>query len=313
MDGMVDRVKLDTLVSRQHTLKSAIGCVGIGLHSGEQVRLMLHPAEPGTGILFRRTDVGVDIPARFDLVSDTRLCTQIGLPDRPEARVGTVEHVMAALAGLGIDNAVVALDGPEVPVLDGSAAPFVFLIDCAGRVAQDAPREMIEILHPVRVGTDEAFAELRPGAAGLDMALCIDFAAPAIGRQALTLSLTEAGFRQRLADARTFALLSEIDSLRAAGLARGGSLDNAVVVDDARVVNPEGLRGADEFVRHKMLDAVGDLALAGAAIQGRFIGHRSGHALNNRLLRALFADRSAWRQAPMEPAWASYRMPAQAA
>jgi UDP-3-O-[3-hydroxymyristoyl] N-acetylglucosamine deacetylase len=313
MDGMADRLKLDTLVRRQNTLKSSIGCVGVGLHSGQQARLMLHPAEPGTGIVFRRTDLGVDIPARFDLVSDTRLCTQISLPDRPDAGVGTVEHLMAALAGLGIDNAVVALDGPEVPVLDGSAAPFVFLIDCAGRVSQDAPREVVEILHPVRVGTDDAFAELRPGGAGLDMALCIDFAAPAIGRQALTLSLTEAGFRQRLADARTFALLAEIDALRAAGLARGGSLANAVVVDGAKVVNPEGLRGADEFVRHKMLDAVGDLALAGTGISGRFIGHRSGHALNNRLLRALFADRSAWRLSTVEPTWTSYRVSAQAA
>jgi UDP-3-O-[3-hydroxymyristoyl] N-acetylglucosamine deacetylase len=307
MDGMTERMKPDALGRRQHTLKSAIGCVGVGLHSGREVRLMLHPSQPGTGIVFRRTDLGIDIPARYDLVADTRLCTQISPADRPDVRVGTVEHVMAALAGVGIDNAVVALDGPEVPVLDGSAAPFVFLIDCAGRVAQDAPRDVIEILHPVRVGSDEAFAELRPGGAGLDLAMSIDFAAPAIGRQALSLSLTEAGFRQRLAEARTFALLAEIDSLREAGLARGGSLANAVVVDGARVVNPEGLRGEDEFVRHKMLDAVGDLALAGMAINGRFIGHRSGHALNNRLLRAVFADRSAWRLAAAEPAWASYR------
>jgi len=304
---MTDRMKPETLARRQHTLKAAIGCVGIGLHSGREVRMMLHPAPPGTGVVFRRTDLGVDIQARYDLVADTRLCTQLSLPDRPDARVGTVEHLMAALAGLGIDNAVVALDGPEVPVLDGSSAPFVFLIDCAGRVAQDAARDVIEILHPVRVGTDEAFAELRPGGTGLDMAMSIDFAAPAIGRQALSLSLTETGFRQRLAEARTFALLGEIDQLREAGLARGGSLANAVVVDGARVVNPEGLRGQDEFVRHKMLDAVGDLALAGAGISGRFIGHRSGHALNNRLLRAVFADRSAWRLAAPEPAWASYR------
>ncbi len=312
MDGMTERMKPETLARRQHTLKNAIGCVGVGLHSGQQIRLTLHPAEPGAGLVFRRTDLGIDIPARFDLVSDTRLCTLLSLPDQPEARVGTVEHVMAALAGLGIDNAVVAVDGPEVPVLDGSAAPFVFLIDCAGRVAQDAPREMIEIVRTVRVESGDAFAELRPGAAGLDMALSIDFAAPAIGRQALSLSLTEQGFRQRLADARTFALLSEIDALREAGLARGGSLDNAVVVDGARVVNPEGLRGEDEFVRHKMLDVVGDLALAGAGITGRFVGHKSGHALNNRLLRALFADRSAWRMSALEPAWA-YRVSAEAA
>jgi UDP-3-O-[3-hydroxymyristoyl] N-acetylglucosamine deacetylase len=313
MDGMTEWMKPETRATRQHTLKTAIGCVGVGLHTGHQIRLTLHPAKAGSGILFRRTDLGLDIPARFDLVSDTRLCTQLCLPDQPEARVGTVEHVMAALAGLGIDNALVALDGPEVPVLDGSAAQFAFLIDCAGRVAQDAPRETIEILHPVRVEAGDAFVELRPGAAGLDLALSIDFAAQAIGRQALSLSLTEQGFRQRLADARTFALLSEIDALREAGLAQGGSLANAVVVDGARVMNPEGLRGEDEFVRHKMLDAVGDLALAGTPITGRFVGHKSGHALNNRLLRALFADRSAWRLAPLEPAWASYRVSAQAA
>jgi UDP-3-O-[3-hydroxymyristoyl] N-acetylglucosamine deacetylase len=312
MDGMTERMKPETLARRQHTLKTAIGCVGVGLHSGQRIRLRFYPAEAGSGVVFRRTDICVDIPARFDLVSDTRLCTQLSLPDRPEARVGTVEHVMAALAGLGIDNALVALDGPEVPVLDGSAAPFVFLIDCAGRVAQDAPRETIEIMRTVRVEAGDAFVELRPGGAGLDLALSIDFAAQAIGRQALSLSLTEQGFRQQLADARTFALLSEIDALREAGLARGGSLDNAVVVDGARVVNPEGLRGADEFVRHKMLDAVGDLALAGAAITGRFVGHKSGHALNNRLLRALFADRSSWRVSALEPAWA-YRVSAEAA
>jgi UDP-3-O-[3-hydroxymyristoyl] N-acetylglucosamine deacetylase len=273
----------------------------------------LHPAEPGTGIVFRRTDLGLDIPARFDLVSDTRLCTQLSLPDRPGAAVGTVEHVLAALSALAVDNAVVALNGPEVPVLDGSSAPWVFLIDCAGRQTQDAPRETIEILRTVRVEAGDAFVALRPGNAGLDLSMAIDFTAPAIGRQAMSLSLSEHSFRRTLADARTFTQLAEIDALRTAGLARGGSLDNAVVVDHARVVNPEGLRGADEFVRHKMLDAIGDLALAGCPIQGRFVGHKSGHALNNRLLRALFADASAWRFTALEPAWASYRVSAQAA
>ena len=213
---------------------------------------------------------------------------------------------MAALAGMGVDNAVVALDGPEMPVLDGSAAPFVFLIDCAGRKRQAAPRQVIEVLRPVRVEMGEAFAELRPGAAMLDMALSIDFTAPAIGRQALSLSLTEQGFRSVLASARTFTMMQEIEALQAAGLARGGSLANAVVVDGARVVNPEGLRSPDEFVRHKMLDAVGDLAMAGAALHGRFVAHRTGHVLNNRLLRALFADLSAWRRVSLEAAtWSS--------
>jgi len=188
------------------------------------------------------------------------------------------------------------VDGPEPPILDGSSAQFVFLLDCAGTVAQDAPRSVIEVRQAVRVSDGDAFAELRPGAAGLDMALSIDFAAPAIGRQALSLRLTAAAFRYELARARTFTLLEEIDSLRAAGLAQGGSLQNAVVVDQARVLNPAGLRVPDEFVRHKLLDAVGDLALAGAPLRGRFIAHRSGHTLNNRLLQALFADQAAWRE-----------------
>ena len=207
---------------------------------------------------------------------------------------------MAALAGCSIDNVLVELDGPEPPILDGSAAPYVFLLDCAGRVAQDAPRQPIVIGRPIRVSEGEAFAELRPaspGSTGLDMALSIDFAAAAIGRQALSLRLTPASFRQELARARTFALAEEIEQLRAAGLARGGSLENAVVVDQARVLNSAGLRMPDEFARHKLLDAVGDLALAGAPLVGRFVAHRSGHALNNRLLRALFAEKSSWRQA----------------
>lgn len=277
----------------QQTLKASIGCVGVGLHSGQRVRLTFRSAPVDHGIVFRRTDLGIDIPARFDRVVDTRLCTVI---EQDGARVGTVEHVMAALAGCGIDNAVVELDGPEPPVHDGSAAEFMFLLDCAGIVAQDAPRRAIEIRRPVRVSDGDAFAELRPGSLGFDMAMSIDFSAPAIGRQALSLRLSPECFRHELARARTFTLAEEIDQLRAAGLAQGGSLDNAVVVDQARVLNPAGLRAPDEFVRHKLLDAVGDLALAGAQLRGRFIGHRSGHALNNRLLRALFADRTAWRE-----------------
>jgi UDP-3-O-[3-hydroxymyristoyl] N-acetylglucosamine deacetylase len=248
------------------------------------------------GIVFRRTDVGIDIPARFDRVVDTRLATVLADSD---ARIGTIEHVMAALAGCGIDNAVVEIDGPEPPILDGSASPFVFLLDCAGVVAQEAPRTTIEIRRPIWVSDGEAFAELRPpvaGMVGLDMALSIDFPAVAIGRQALSLRLTPDTFRHELARARTFTLAQEIDQLRAAGLARGGSLESAVVVDQARVLNVTGLRMPDEFVRHKLLDAVGDLALAGAPLHGRFIAHRSGHTLNHRLLQALFADRSAWQE-----------------
>jgi UDP-3-O-[3-hydroxymyristoyl] N-acetylglucosamine deacetylase len=320
MDGLatLDSVQLDARVSesldstvsdtlsndlpvrfgrvRQQTLRNPISCAGIGLHSGRKLTLKLCPASVDTGIVFHRSDLGIDIPARFDLVVDTRLSTVIAAPEDPRARIATVEHVMAALAGCGIDNARVEVDGPEIPILDGSAAPFVFLIDCAGREEQAAPRSMIELLKRVRVEDGEAFAELRPApAACLSLSLSIAFPARAIGRQAYTMNLSERCFRREIADCRTFTLLGEIEALRAAGLAQGGSLDNAVVVDDAKILNPAGLRRRDEFVRHKVLDAVGDLAMAGQPIRGAFIGHRSGHGLNNRLLRKLLAEPGAWR------------------
>jgi UDP-3-O-[3-hydroxymyristoyl] N-acetylglucosamine deacetylase len=291
MDGFltIDR-------AARRTLKTAIGCVGVGLHSGRRVSLTLRPAASGTGILFRRIDLGIDIPARFDRVSDTRLCTALLAEDAPQARIGTVEHVMAALAGTGVTDAVVELDGPEVPILDGSAAPFVFLIDCAGTVSLGSAAPVLEVTRRIRVEDGEAFAELHPAREpGFEATLTIDFPSTAIGRQTLSARITPATFRAQLADARTFTLAEEIARLRAAGLAQGGSLANAVVVDGPLVLNPGGLRKPDEFVRHKLLDVVGDLSLAGAALSGRFIGHRSGHALNNRLLRALFADRGAWR------------------
>ena len=304
MDGLLDRVATEGSLLRsfqdgnaQRTLKSAIGCVGFGLHLGCRVGITLRPAPAGTGIVFHRTDLGIRIAARFDRVSDTRLCTVLACPDQSAARVGTVEHLMAALAACGVDNVVVDVDGPEIPVLDGSAAPWVFLIDCAGLATLDAPTRTVQVLRTVRVEEGDSFAELRPSAAPcLDMALSIDFDAPAIGRQALSFVLGEAAFRAELSSARTFTQAHEIAGLRAAGLAKGGNLDNAVVVDGARVLNPAGLRRPDDFVRHKMLDAVGDLALAGAALHGRFTGHRSGHALNNRLLRALFADAANWSE-----------------
>ncbi len=285
----------------QHTLKAPIGCVGVGLHSGQRISLTLHPADPGHGVVFRRTDLGRDIPARFNRVADTRLATVLADESWASARVSTVEHLMAALAGASVDNALIELDGPEVPALDGSAAPFVFLVDCAGIVEQAAPRSSIHIRRPVRVSDGEAFAELRPGGPGLEMALSIDFAAPAIGRQALSLRLSSDTFRHELSRARTFTLMEEVQHLRAAGLAQGGSLDNAIVVGQARILNPAGLRMPDEFARHKLLDVVGDLALAGAPISGHFIAHRPSHTLNNRLLRAVFADASAWRLATPEP------------
>ena len=303
MDGLSHSLACDDGIGEiatgwQQTLKAPISCVGVGLHSGQRVSMTLRPAPVDHGIVFRRTDIGVDIPARFECVVDTRLCTVLA---HDGARIGTVEHVMAALFGCGIDNAVVELDGPEPPVFDGSAGQFVFLLDCAGKVVQDAPRSVVEILRPVRVSDGDGFTELRPNPIGLDMALSIDFAAAAIGRQSLSLRLTPQSFRHELARARTFALAEDIERMRATGLAQGGSLDNAVVVDQARVLNPAGLRVPDEFVRHKLLDAVGDLALAGAALRGRFVAHRSGHTLNNRLLRALFAERTAWREVEATP------------
>jgi len=310
MDGFA-RLNLDQLNGprwQQRTLKAAISCVGVGLHTGCRVNLTFRPADEDHGIVFRRSDLGCDIEARFDNVCDTRLCTSLADPATPSARVGTVEHVMAALAGLGIDNAVVEVDGPEVPIFDGSAAPFLFLLDCAGVHVLDAPRHTIEIRQTVRVTAGDAWAELRPlgpafrsGQPVLEMDLSIDFAASAIGRQSCSLRLTPESFRHELASARTFALAQEVEQLRAAGLARGGSLDNAIVVDGARVLNTGGLRMQSEFANHKMLDAVGDLALAGGPLHGRFVAHRTGHDLNNRLLRALFADPAAWRAVTTEP------------
>jgi len=294
----------DVMPRYQRTLKAAIGCVGIGVHSGRRVNLRLCPAPADHGIVFRRTDLGRDIKARFDHVVDTRLCTVIADPSMQSARVGTVEHLMAALAGAAIDNVLIEIDGPEVPILDGSAAQFLFLLDCAGAVDQASPRPVIEIRQPVRVGNRDTYAELLPagtpagtGGPVLDMSVSIDFAAAAIGRQSVSLRLTPNRFRHQIANARTFALAEEITQLRAAGLAKGGSLANALVVDGADILNPGGERMASEFASHKLLDAVGDLALGGAALHGRFIGHCSGHALNNQLLRALFANRDAWRWA----------------
>lgn len=285
--------------ARQCTLRNPIDCVGIALHAGVRVEMRLSPAEADSGIVFHRRDVGIDIPARFDRIIDTRLATQLAAPEAPEIRIGTVEHLLAAFAALGVDNVRVEVDGPEVPALDGSAAPFLFLLDCAGLVQQEALRRELTILQRVRVGTEDGFAELLPRRGpGLAMDLSIAFAASAIGRQALSLVLTAASFRRELAAARTFTTAEAIAGLRAAGLAQGGTLDNAVVVEDARVLNPAGLRMPDEFVRHKMLDAVGDLALAGMPIRGRFRGHRSGHTLNYRLLERLFASPEAYHVSP---------------
>jgi len=314
MDGMPHSFQVQASPTVQRTLATSIFCQGIGLHSGRKVKLTMRPAHADHGIVFRRTDLAgtgpKDIPARYDHVSDTRLCTVLSHRERPELKVATVEHLLAALAGCGVHNALIEMDGPEVPIMDGSAADFVFLIGCAGVVEQHEKLARIDVLRTVRVEQGEAFAELRPsGSIGLEMAVSIEFPAAAIGRQAFTARFSPDMFRADLARARTFTLVQEVEALRRAGLALGGSLDNAVVVDGASVLNPSGLRMSDEFVRHKMLDAVGDLSLAGAELSGCLVAHRAGHALNNRLLHALFADDANWRlvthQMDAHPIWQS--------
>lgn len=289
---------------RQHTLKNAIHCSGVGLHSGETVTLRLVPAAPDTGILFRRVDLkngARDVPAVFDGVVDTRLCTMLG--NDHGTRVGTVEHLLAALAGCGVDNAVVELDGPEVPIMDGSSEPFVFLIDCAGVEEQAAERQAVVVRRAVTASNGESLATLEPGKA-FSIRLGIDFDCDAIGRQDLFLELSADSFKKEISRARTFGFLHEVEALRAMGLARGGSLENAIVLDGDKVMNDDGLRFDDEFVRHKVLDCIGDLALAGGPILGHFSGVRAGHALNNQLLRTLFSDRENWVRMPVEEALA---------
>ncbi|SBV99943.1 UDP-3-O-acyl N-acetylglucosamine deacetylase [uncultured Alphaproteobacteria bacterium] len=286
---------------KQKTLKSAIGCSGVGLHTGKKISMTLKPAPIGTGIVFNRTDAGEKdgrIPARYDTVVDTRLCTCVGNADG--FVVGTIEHLMSALAGMGIDNLIVDIDGPEVPVMDGSSAPFVFLIECAGIAEQDAPRRAIKVLKPVSVADGGILARLDPADDGFTVDFEIDFANPLIGRQTfgMTFPLTEAsaesGYRAEVSSARTFGFLEDVERLNKMGLALGGSLENAVVISGNKVLNEEGLRYEDECVRHKALDALGDLYLAGAPLVGRFSGLKSGHAHSNLLLRALFADADAW-------------------
>ena len=286
--------------ARQHTLKNAIDCTGIGLHSGVKVSMTLSPADVDTGIVFRRIDHaagGAAITARWDTVVDTRLNTTIG--NEAGVTIGTIEHLMAALSGCGIDNVEIAIDGPEVPVMDGSAAPFVFLIECAGIVQQDAPRRFIEVLKTIDVVDGSRAASLSPSDS-FSVSFEIDFESTAISQQAYQGTLVNGTFRSEIARARTFGFEHEVAALQAAGLARGGSLDNAIVVSGDRVLNEDGLRYDDEFVRHKVLDSVGDLYLAGGPLLGHFHGCRSGHALNNALLNALFADLSAWRYADRE-------------
>ncbi len=276
----------------QTTLRKSISCAGIGLHSGSEIHLTLHPASADSGISFVRSDLaGLAIPARYDLVTDTVLGTSVARDG--VAQVATVEHLMAALWGCGVDNAVIELDGPEVPAMDGSSEPFVFLIECAGIETLKAPRRSIRVLRPVSVDHGDKRISVTP-AETLSVRFEIDFENPIIGRQVFDFKGVNGYFKSELSRARTFGLEAEVAAMHEAGLARGGSLDNAIVVGADRVLNEDGLRFNDEFVRHKVLDCLGDLFLAGAPILGRVEAVRAGHQLNNELLHALFADQANW-------------------
>jgi UDP-3-O-[3-hydroxymyristoyl] N-acetylglucosamine deacetylase len=283
----------------QHTLGGVAAFAGVGVHSGQHVRVVLRPAPVDSGIVFVRADLpGPNNCIRVcpEAVVRTQLNTEIGAG--PGVTVSTVEHLLAAFAALSVDNAVVELDGAELPIMDGSAAPFVKLIDQAGRRTQDRPRRYIEILSTIEATAGDKRAVLSPGPTvnpGLEVEFEIGFASAAIGSQRIQLRVDEASFRRELASARTFGFVHEVQALRARGLAQAGGLENAIVVDGDRILNPEGLRFTNEFVRHKALDAVGDLYILGAPVLGRFEGRFAGHALNNALVRAVMETPHAWR------------------
>jgi len=292
-------------VTRQCTLKNVIRATGIGLHTGEQVYLTLRPAPPDTGIVFIRTDLEPEarLPARVSQVVDTTLATTLGVRHgrHVEARVATVEHLMAAFAGLGIDNAYVDVSSCEVPIMDGSAAPFVFLIQSAGIAEQDAPKRFLRILEPVRYRQGDVEAALLPYE-GFKVTFDLFYDHPVIRAHSARAEVDfgSSCFVREVARARTFGFLQDIEKLRSMNLARGGSLDNAVVVDDDRILNEGGLRHEDEFVKHKVLDAIGDLYLLGASLIGEFHGYRSGHTANHALLRRLLERPEAWEMATFE-------------
>jgi UDP-3-O-[3-hydroxymyristoyl] N-acetylglucosamine deacetylase len=295
----------------QKTLKNSIHCSGVGLHCGAKIGMTLHPAAPNTGIVFRRTDRrgGVcEVAATWRNAVETPLCTTLVGQDANgrDVKFATVEHLLSALLGCGIDNAVIEMNGPEVPAMDGSAAPFVFLIECAGTVEQDAPRRGVEILKEISVSDTDRSAALLPGR-GLSVDFEIDFDSPVVAHQACAMEVTEGSYKRDIARARTFGFLHEVDHMRAMGLALGGSLDNAIVISGDRVLNPGGLRYEDEFVRHKVLDLIGDLYLAGGPVIGLARGIRAGHALTLRLLQTLFADAEAWTWRDMTPDDAAVR------
>ncbi|MGV8932549.1 MAG: UDP-3-O-acyl-N-acetylglucosamine deacetylase [Luteimonas sp.] len=281
---------------QQRTIKNVIRATGVGLHSGEKVYLTLRPAAIDTGIVFRRTDLDpiVEIPANAELVSETTLCTGLS---RDGAKVQTVEHLMSALAGLGIDNACIDLSAAEVPIMDGSAGPFVFLLQSGGIVEQNAAKRFIRIKRPLEVRDGDKIARLEPHD-GFRLGFTIDFDHPMIptAQSRAVVDFSTDAYIREVSRARTFGFMRDLEYMRERNLGLGGSMDNAIVLDEFRVLNDDGLRYGNEFVRHKILDAVGDLYLAGHAIIGAFEGYKSGHALNNTLVRALLAERSAWEE-----------------
>jgi UDP-3-O-[3-hydroxymyristoyl] N-acetylglucosamine deacetylase len=279
---------------RQRTLKNVIRATGVGLHTGEKVYLTLRPAAADTGIVFRRIDLEapVEIRACPENVADTRLSTTL---ESDGARVSTVEHLMSAFAGLGIDNAYVDLTAPEVPIMDGSAGPFVFLVQSAGIAEQSAPKRFIRIRERIAVEDGDKWATFEPFE-GFKVSFEIDFNHPTFrsARQQTSIDFSTTSFVKEVSRARTFGFMADLEALRAAGLARGGGLDNAIVLDQYRILNDDGLRYEDEFVKHKVLDAIGDLYLLGHPLIGAFSAHKSGHSLNNRLLRTLMAQSESW-------------------
>lgn len=281
-------------MTNQRTPKKIIQATGVGLHSGEMVLLTLRPAPVNKGIVFRRVDLlpVVEIPASYEYVGETMLCTTL---QQGDVKIATVEHLLSALAGLGIDNAYIDVNAPELPIMDGSAAPFVFLIQSAGIKEQPAPKKYIRILKPIRVEDKGKYVQFTPHN-GYKISFTIDFDHPVFNDKPQTVSFDFSGtsYVKQVCRARTFGFLSDYEKLRECDLAKGGSLDNAIVVDDYRVLNDDGLRFESEFVTHKVLDAIGDLYLLGSSLIGAFEGYKSGHELNNRLLRELMVRQDAW-------------------
>ena len=285
---------------RQRTLRNSIKATGVGLHTGEKVLLTLSPAPVDTGIVFRRTDLNpvAEIPARADLVGETTLSTCLIHND---ARVSTIEHLLSAMAGLGVDNAYVDVTAPEIPIMDGSAAPFVFLLQSAGLAEQHAPKKFIRVKREVTVTDGDKSATFLP-LEGFKISFGIDFDHPVFKHRAATteIDFSTTSFVREISRARTFGFVDEIEYLRSKGLARGGSMDNAIVIDDYKVLNNDGLRYEDEFVKHKVLDAIGDLYLLGYSLIGEYQAFKSGHALNNQALRTLISQKDAWEMVTFE-------------